>query len=244
MKTLRIGDLIIRPAKAGDLKAYVRIQKVEWKKLAVAEEQAKARFKINLPGIIIAEHRGRVVGSITTIRISGYDHSKPKTWYQVTGDGSGSTHTPNGKICFGVDLSVDTDKAPSGTVDGLFVGCMNMVIDSGVKYFMLGGRMPKYHLFADKMTAGEYLYKKTNKHYLDPQVDLYSRVPLMKIMGLAPNYFKDPQSLDNGVILRWRNPVYGLPLKGFWSAAACQIFTVFLNRQRRAYHKRLEKMPL
>lgn len=244
MRQLRIGQLTVRPARLIDITDYIHIQKVEWKDLAVAEGQARSRFYHNLKGILLAEYDGQVVGSVTTLRIDSYDPAHPKSWYEVTDNGYCTNHRPQGKICFGVDLSVATDRAPSGTVDALFVGCMSLVTSMGVKYFMLGGRMPNYHLHASRMTPEDYLYAKQRKRYLDPQVNMYSRVPFMKILGLAPNYFKDPDSLNYGVILRCRNPAYGLPFKGFWSYCACWIFEKYLANQRRRHKKKLEKMPL
>ncbi|MBX4190771.1 hypothetical protein KW794_01655, partial [Candidatus Saccharibacteria bacterium] len=240
MKQFKVGELIVRRATLADLPAYIKIQKIEWKDLAVAEEQAKSRFHHNLEGILIAQYKEEVVGSVTTMRIENYDTDRPKSWYQVTNHGLCTAHKPKGRVCFGVDLSVATDRAPSGTVDALFVGCMDLVISLGVKYFMLGGRMPKYHLYADKMEPEKYLYKKTARgHYLDPQVNLYSRVPFMKIVGLAPDYFKDPDSLNYGVILRWRNPFYRLPFKVVWADFAGLLFEKYLTRQRRAHKKKL-----
>ena len=244
MRDLQVGGLVVRQARKADLPAYVAIQKVGWGESAVARKQAESRFSHNLEGILVAENDGKVLGSVTTIRIDEYDHSQPKSWYAVTANGYCTSHKPKGKICFGVDLSVDPTSAPKGTVDALFVGSLAMVISMGVKYLILGGRMPNYRLYADKLSPNEYLYKKKqNGHYLDPQVDMYKRVPFMKIMGLAPNYFKDPPSKNYGVILRCRNPFYKLPFKSFWAAATRRIFEVYLTRQRLAYEKKVEKKP-
>ena len=72
--------------------------------------------------------------------------------------------------------------------------------------------MPGYHRHKATMTADEYLWKK-NKHgkFLDRQVRFYASVPGLKVVRVIPNYFDDPDSDDNGVLLRWRNPFYNWP---------------------------------
>ena len=238
MRELKVGRLKVRLARQSDIKRYIEIQKVEWKQSAVAENQARSRFKVNPAGILIAEDNRQMVGSITTIRINGYDFKNPKSWYEVTNNGLCTGHTSHGKVCFGVDLSVDTAQAPSGTLDALFVGCMQLVINMGVKYFILGGRMPTYRDSGGRRSPEEYLYaRQSNGHYVDPQVDMYSRVPFMRIMGLAANYFKDPPSDNFGVILRWRNPFFGLPFKRVWANISCRLFEFYLKRQKAAFQK-------
>jgi hypothetical protein len=227
----------VRLADQSDLDRYIKIQEHSWEDgLEVSHDRARSRFLVNRGGILVAEYQGTVVGTITTIRINNYDFDHPMTWNQVTGNGYCRTHQPEGKICYGVDLSVDHTLAPPGTVDALFVACMQYVIDLGVKYFVLGGRMPGYHEYTEHFTPEDYLFRKVNGKYMDRQVQMYSEVPLMKVLRVIPDYFEDPASLNYGVLLRWRNPMYGLPGRHLVAAFAGWLYAQYLSwdNQRQA----------
>ena len=210
--------MIVRPANLGDLDGYIALQGEAWPDgLEVAADHARQRFQHLDEGIFVAIDRGRIVGSVTVVRLTRYDWGCPSTWYEVTSGGGCAGHDPHGSIAYGVDLSVSRD-APPDTIDALSVACMTWVIRRGIKYFALGGRMPRYHRFADRMSPSDYLWRRTPAgRFRDPEVELYSRVPGMKVLGVIPNYFVDPESLDNGVLLRWRNPVWRWPGRWLWS---------------------------
>lgn len=212
------GNVVIRRAQPQDLEAYLEVQHAAWNGLSVDKERANQRFLQCREGILIAEFEGRVVGTAMMIRVDHYDFDKPLPWKVMTNDGWCTTHRPNGKLFFGVDLSVDRENAPQSTTDSLFVSAMQMVIRAGSKYCILGGRMPGFAEYAQHMTPEDYLWAKTEQgRYLDWEVQLYSKVPFMKVMGLIPEYFEDPASCNYGVLLRWRNPFYGLPAKRVWA---------------------------
>jgi catechol 2,3-dioxygenase-like lactoylglutathione lyase family enzyme len=69
------------------------------------------------------------------------------------------------------------------------------------------------------MTANEFLRAKNEEGKpLDRQVRFYTSVPGLKAVKALPDYFNDPDSLNYGVLLRWRNPLFGLPAPKFWAA--------------------------
>lgn len=63
-------------------------------------------------------------------------------------------------------------------------------ISKNLKRGILGGRLPKYKDYADKMTLEEYLKAKNeNGEPLDLEVRFYKRASL-KIEKVLPNYLK------------------------------------------------------
>jgi hypothetical protein len=204
--------LQFKPAKESDLASYVALQRESWgDDLAVEEKKARHRFEHCLNSILIAFHEGRPVGTSTQIRLPSYDIENPPTWYEATGDGWCDTHVNDGPICFGVDLSVARDH-PRGTVDAIAAASMQLAIRLGVKFYILGGRMPLYHRYASEYSPDEYIVARDPEgSLLDPQVGMYAKIPGLAIVRAIPDYFDDPESLDHGVLLRWRNPFYRLP---------------------------------
>ncbi len=202
----------IRTAKPEDAEAYARLQGEEWDgSMAAAVEKIRARIEMFSDGVLVAEHNGQVVGCTTFIRLDSYDVSEKKSWEELTDNGWCTTHTPGGRTMFGVDLSVSR-RAPRSTAPLLFAAGIELLIRMGIHRGIWGGRIPRYHRHADSMRPEEYVVARTKRgRYIDPEVELYSKIPGVEMLGVVPNYFKDWESLDNGVMFAWSNPVRRLP---------------------------------
>lgn len=78
--------------------------------------------------------------------------------------------------------------------------------------------MPAYHRHVEEYPdPAIYMRTRRGRRYIDPQVQMYSKVPGLKMMSLIPDYFDDPDSLNNGVLWRWHNPFFGLPGRKLWA---------------------------
>jgi hypothetical protein len=208
----------IRQARYEDIEVYLRLQSKRWSEAnAATKDQLEKRFKVYPEGMLVAERSGEIVGMVYAMRISDYDYNRSPSWYEVTNNGYCDNHAPDGPIIFGVDLST-APGVGAAAGDKLLVGIAQIAIKHNIKWCMLGGRMPGYHLYKDKMSADEYLVAKgADGKPLDPQVRFYTSVEGLKAVKALPDYFDDPDSCDYGVLLRWRNPLFGLPLLGVWS---------------------------
>lgn len=209
----------VRRAREEDIATYLELQSKRWLDDNMAtEEQLKSRFRVHPQGMLVAEQDGEIVGMVYAMRIAGYDVQKSPSWYEITNNGMCDNHVPNGPIIFGVDLSTDPNVgAPAG--DALLAEIGRLAIAENIEWCMLGGRMPEYHLYKDKMTSEEYLHSRNESgEYLDKQVRFYTSVPGLRAVKALPDYFHDPESCDNGVLLKWHNPFHNWPLLGMWSA--------------------------
>jgi hypothetical protein len=185
--------------------------------MAVARNRAEIRFENCLDGILMAEVDGEVVGTTTMIKLLTYDLDEPKSWDQTTDEGWCTTHSPHGKIGFGVDLSARGARI-LGAVDALMVACMAKTIRWGVEYTVLGARMPGFAEWLDRNlnqnereAAHEYLFgRKPDGTYLDTEIQMYSVIPGNRLLRLIPDYFEDPKSRNYGALFRWGNPFYRL----------------------------------
>jgi hypothetical protein len=215
----------VRPARFEDLDAYSSLQAERW----TDENQAtradlESRFKVYPQGMLVAEENGRVVGMVFAMRISGYDYDNPPSWYDITHNGRCDNHDPAGPIIFGVDLSTAVGVGARAG-DELLAAIGRLAIAQNVKWCMLGGRLPGYHKYRSKMTAEAYLRATAPDGLpLDPQVRFYASQAGLVAVKVIPDYFRDPESCDYGVLLRWRNPFFGLPGAPIWSALFPTLF--------------------
>lgn len=200
--------VFVRPFKPADVTSYLDIQESAWdESMAAAEAKLVERSQTFPSGILVVEHDDAVVGCATFIRIADYDEMMKPSWEEVTDNGWCGTHVDDGRLLFGVDLSV-AKGAPRLAAPMLFMSAMELGMRLGVDAIIWGGRMPRYHKKADEMSPEEYLFTRTRTgRYIDPEVELYSKIPGVEICGVIPEYFKDFESLNNGVLLRWRNPI-------------------------------------
>ncbi len=227
--------VIIRNFRLDDVGAYAAIQQNAWdESMSAVRIKLESRFDIYPEGLLAAEHDGKVVGCATFIRIDDYDELLAPSWEDVTDDGWCTTHVPDGRLLFGVDLSV-AKGAPRSTAPLLFMAAMELGIRLGVDAILWGGRMPRYYKYADRMTPEEYLFTKTRRgRYLDPEVELYSKIPGVEIVGVAHEYFKDWESLNNGVLLRWPNPAAGFGLLRPFASQIRRLIYLVARRRRPA----------
>ncbi len=199
----------VRRAVPDDIPEIIRVENETWPAgEAATEEMFRSRIETFPDGVHIAEFGGHMVGVVAFERIS-YDLNNPiPTWKQTTDNGIiRESHDPRGDTIFGIDLSA-TPEAPPRTGTRLLVEVGRYAIQNNLKRGILGGRIPRYGEYADKMTPEEYLAAKDERGQpLDPEVRFYKRAGL-RIGKVLPSYFDDPDSLSYGVLLIWENPFY------------------------------------
>ncbi len=199
----------IRKAKLKDLPEIIRVEKEAWPEGTEATEKMfRSRIETYPEGVYVAVYQGKIIG-VVAFELIYYDLNNPITsWKEATDNGMiKNSHKKDGDTIFGVDLTASPN-APRGTGTRLLVEVGRQAISKNLKRGILGGRLPKYKDYADKMTPEEYLKAKNeNGEPLDPEVRFYKRAGL-KIEKILPNYFEDPDSLNYGVLLIWDNPFY------------------------------------
>jgi len=194
----------IRQAKIEDIPQILNVEKGAWNEdKAASQEMFESRIKTFPEGVLVAESDGKIVGVVVTEKVN-YDYkNEAYTWYEITDNGFiRNSHNPDGDTIYGVDLSVSPEFQNSGIGTKLLESIGKMAIRCNVKQGMLGGRIPEYHKYAGKMTVEDYVNSD-----LDSEVRFYKKAGL-KIVKIIPNYFKDPESLDYGILLIWKNPFY------------------------------------
>jgi radical SAM enzyme (TIGR01210 family) len=197
----------VRQARKEDIDAILLVEQEAWPMYAQASRaHFLSRIETFPEGTLVSVVGDTVVGVLST-QLVNYDINNPvATWNQVTDDGFiKRSHTPHGDTLYGVSLSVS--RRGIGSVKLLFEAACALILQRGLRRCILGARIPRYHKFAHAMTIEEYIHTRKKSRLLDPELDLYTRVGFRIVVPLA-NYFRDPQSLDYGVLLTWDNPYY------------------------------------
>jgi len=206
------SNIKIRQAKIEDIPQILQVEKAAWgEERAATFEMFESRIKTFPQGNLVALVDNKIVGVVST-QIMNYDLEKNAfTWYEATDNGYiKKTHNQKGDTLYGVDLSVHPLYQNKGIGTKLMVSVGKLIVKYNLKRGLLGARVPHYYKYADKIKIEDYVKindKKRADIPPDPELVFYQRLGL-KIVKIIPNYFKDPESLNYGVLLVWDNPFY------------------------------------
>ncbi len=210
----RVNDLLkngVDPAEI--MKDFIRINGDVWNDITVNEyvwtkEMLQSQFELCPEHLYCAFENNRMVATASGFLCSEEDLGRDKTWLDKTGNGFFTHHDPKGNIGFGADLSV-TREASQRTSDRLMLSLLVCgVLGHGLKALYLGSRIPSYHKHK-AMPVEQYVFGKqvTSKKPLDPELYFYLKDGF-EIVEVIPEYMDDPDSLNYGVLIRWKNPLY------------------------------------
>jgi len=211
----RVSDLLktgVNPKVI--IQDFIRINQAVWDGITQTEyiwteEMLESQFRICPEHIYCAFEAGKMVATASGFITNTCDLRQYKTWIEKTGNGFFSHHVPAGDIGFGADLSVMKGASP-GTSDRLMLSLLFCsVLGHGVAALYLGSRIPSYHKHTE-MKVEDYVFgKRKNEKPLDPELYFYCKDGF-EIVEVIPEYMDDPESLNYGVLIRWKNPLYGI----------------------------------
>jgi hypothetical protein len=199
--------VMVRPARIEEMDAILRVEVSAWAEgQRAAREQWESRIRTFSEGTLVATVGDEVLGLLSTEIIPDYDFDHDSlSWSEVTDHGFiRKSHVKDGKYLYGVDLSVARG-APSSVGQALLIAAIDLTVQGELRGILLGARIPGYHRLASRMSAQDYTFGKTaSGRPLDPELCMYSRYGARPIK-VIPDYFPDPDSLNNGVLLFWSN---------------------------------------
>lgn len=205
-----VNKLKIRKARIEDIPQILEVEKAAWgEERAATFQMLLSRIKTFPEGTLVALIDKKIVGFIST-EIINYDEKNSLSWYETTDSGFiTKTHNLEGDTLYGVDLSIHPSYQNRGIGKKLMVHIGKLLIKYNLKRGMLGARVPQYYKYAEKIKIEDYvkITSKNNEIPPDPELNFYQKLGL-KIVKIIPNYFKDPESLNYGVLLVWENPFY------------------------------------
>jgi len=202
--------VIIRQALPGEVDILLRIEAAAWLEKAATREMLLSRMEVFPEGVFCAIKEGRIQGFAVNeiIDLNKFDQNN-LSWALLTDNGFlRKSHDYSGDSLYGVSISVPPYVSDKNVALRLYEYGAKLAVRFNLKKIYVGSRIPSFHKYTDKMTAEEYVYKKTAAgRILDPELALYVSMG-MKIERIIPNYFTDPESLNYGVLVSWTNPFY------------------------------------
>jgi len=206
--------LKIRKFKAKDYQRIIEIQKACFPNMPPwTPEQFNSLINIFPEGQILIEYDNKVVASSCSHIINFSNYSETSSWSELTNDGYITNHDPKGDTLYGIEIMVDPEYRNMKLSRRLYAARQKLAREKNLQRIAIGGRIPNYHKYADKMSAAEYVRKVTDKKIYDPVLTAQLANGFV-LKRLLPDYLpNDKESCGYATFLEWSNLHYRADLR-------------------------------
>lgn len=202
--------IVIRNYTERDFEQMIAIQRESFPPPFPAElwwkpEQLQEHVRRFPEGALCAEAEGRLIGSMTALRVGNGQLAATHTWANITDHGYIRNHESDGDTLYVVDICVIPAYRKAGIGKWLMQTMYEVVVQLRCRRLLGGGRMPGYHRHAHEATAEQYLQQVVAGNWKDPVVTFLLRCGRTPV-GVAAHYLEDEESCNYGALMEWRNP--------------------------------------
>jgi predicted amidohydrolase/ribosomal protein S18 acetylase RimI-like enzyme len=170
-----------------------------------SEEQFKNLVTIFAEGQIGVEYNGKLVASSCSHIINSDDYSEKHSWGELTNNGMITNHDPKGDTLYGIEIMVDPEFRGMKLSRRLYAARQKLAKEKNLKAIRIGGRIPNYHKYADKMSASQYVERVIDKKIYDPVLTAQIANGFV-LERLLPDYLpNDTESRGYATSLEWPN---------------------------------------
>lgn len=189
--------------KSAMIESYSSIGGEYWRK-----ERISKLIDIFPEGQICVVVDDKVVACALSIIVTHSEFGDQHTYQQVTGNYTFDTHNPEGDILYGIELFVHPDFRGLRLGRRLYDERKECCEKLNLRSVMAGGRIPKYHLYADELTPRQYIDKVKKKEIHDPTLSFQLSNDFY-VKRILKNYLTgDTESKEFATLLEWSNVFY------------------------------------
>ncbi|NCT77020.1 MAG: GNAT family N-acetyltransferase [Chitinophagaceae bacterium] len=174
-----------------------------WKK-----EQFESILKIFPEGQFCVEYNKQIVASSCSLIIRRNQYSATASWNELTDNGYIRNHDPEGDTLYGMEIMVHPDFRQMKLARRLYDMRKKLVKDRNLMCMLIGGRLPNYHKYAERMRVEQYVESVIDRKIYDPVLTAQLSNGFV-LQRLLPNYLpNDKESMGYGTFLEWNNLLY------------------------------------
>ena len=198
VRSLTIEDY--QMLKDSMIKAYASLGGQYWK------EEALKRLIQKFPeGQVVITHDGKVVGCALSIIVNYEKFGDNHTYRDITGNFSFETHDPKGETLYGIEVFIHPEFRGLRLARRLYETRKILCERLNLKAIVAGGRIPKYGMYADKMSPKEYIEKVKKREIYDPTLT-FQMANDFQVKKIIRNYLpEDAESKGFATLLIWHN---------------------------------------
>lgn len=202
-------NLEVRQLKATDYDSVVALQLKCFPGMKTWTcEQFLSQLEVFPEGQICVQYQNKLVASSSSLILNFALYSDWHSWYEIADGGFIRNHDPQGNTLYGIEIMVDPKFRGLKLARRIYEARKEVARKYNLMRIILGGRIPGYKQYADKISAREYVEKVVNKILYDPV--LTTQVSNgFAIKRLLPNYLtSDEDSKGYATFLEWTNLDY------------------------------------
>lgn len=202
--------LEVRPAQLGDVQGIYELVKKVYKGMSpYPKDKLRGQITHFPEGHFVAVLNNNIIGYSASIILPEKEVLRPHSWKEITGDGYGTTHDPNGDYLYGYETCVDEDIRGHRIGQRIYSERKKLVKYLRLKGIVFGGRIPELHNHIKSVkTIKNYIKAVKSKKIKDPTLGFHLRMGFEPI-GVLKNYLPaDSECLGYAVHLVWKNPNY------------------------------------
>ncbi len=178
-----------------------------------SEEQFKNLVSIFPEGQMGIEYDGKLVASSSSHIIQSEEYADKHSWHELTNGGMITNHDPEGDTLYGIEIMVHPSYQGMKLSRRLYAARQKLARDKNLRSIRIGGRIPNYHKYADKLSAAQYVERVIDKKIYDPVLTAQLANGFV-LQRLLPDYLpNDKESCGYATSLEWPNFTYQ-PKKG------------------------------
>ncbi len=201
LRNLRISDYL--DLKEAMIEAYSTLGNMYWK-----ENHIRKLLNIFPEGQLCVLVNGKVVASALSLIIDYSKFGDNHNYAQITGNYTFSTHDPNGDVLYGIEVFVHPDYRGMRLGRRLYDARKELCENLNLKGIIMGGRIPNYEKYADKMRPRDYIEHVKFKKIYDPTLTFQLSNDL-HVRKILKNYLQgDTESKEYATLLEWNNIYY------------------------------------
>ncbi|NEW79309.1 MAG: GNAT family N-acetyltransferase [Gelidibacter sp.] len=156
-------------------------------------------------GQVVIKVNNQIAGCALSIIVDYKRIEKVHTYQEITGNYSFNTHKPEGDMLYGIDVFIKPEFRGLRLGRRLYDYRKELCEKLNLRGVAFGGRIPNYHLYADKFTPKQYIDKVRKKEIHDPVFNFQISNDFHPTKILK-NYLEgDEASNDYAVLLEWDN---------------------------------------
>lgn len=202
-------NIKVRKLKLEDYEAVTQIQLKCFPDMKPwSMEQFTSLITIFKTGQIGIEYNGKLVASSCSLMLNFDNYSETQSWSELTDNGMIKNHNPEGETLYGIEIMVHPEFRGMKLSRRLYEARQKLVREKNLKRIVIGGRIPSYHKYADKLSASQYVEKVIDRKLYD--IVLTAQIANGFVLKrLLPNYFpNDKESCGYATFLEWTNINY------------------------------------
>lgn len=207
--TIRKSEIIVRNTSARDFAEIIGLTRVIYPNSSPWEEKQLASHLEVFPEgqfVAVEADTGQVVGMAASLIILWDDYEIRANWREFTGEGMFTNHDPvRGRTLYGADVMVAPDRQGRGIGKLLYAARRDLVERLGLLRIRAGARLRNYHLYAEWMSAEEYVRKIIKGDIGDPTLSFQLRWGF-HVLAVVSGYLNyDAESLGYAAVIEWLN---------------------------------------